>query len=324
MQSIYSASPLPDAQPGSLPRPIGLTGSYRPGALVSEAVQTAVYQHLQELLAQLPVAMYLVRGPAHVLDLVNLAAAAKWGCSPNQVRGQPFFEALPHLRGQGYEAAYATVWQTYQAVTWQEAPIICRPPGGPAGRGYFDVSFQPFYEEPGCLVGILVTSHDVTTQVLARQHTRQATEELSATNAGLADYVTELTRAAHTAQVYAEAQATLLAQLLEQAPMAIGLLVGADYVVRVCNPGLLALWGCTPAQMLHQPLFKVLPALQGQGLRNLLNEVSCTGIAAVVPLLPSTGEARALVACTFYPLRDAQGHTIAIAVIATVGEHEPA
>jgi PAS domain-containing protein len=302
-----------------LPRPTGLVGPYWPGARLAEPTQAVVYQHLQDLLVQMPVAIYLVRGDAHMLDLVNLPAAAGWGCSPDQVRGQPFFEALPHLRGQGYEAAYATVWQTQQAVAWQEAPITsCRPPGGPASLGYFDVSFQPFYEGVGCLVGILVTSHDVTEQVLARQRARQATEELAATNAGLADYVMELTRTAHAAQVYAETQVTLLAQLLEQAPLALGLLVGADYVVQVCNPSLLALWGFTPAQVLHQPLFEVLPELQGQGLRELLDEVSCTGTATVVPLLPGSGEAAGEpVTFTFYPLRDAREQTIAIAALAT-------
>jgi len=104
----------------SLPRPFGPAGAspYRPSALLAEAMQATVYQHLQALLAQLPVAMDLVRRPAHVLDLVSSPAAASWGYATDQVRGQPFFEALPHLRGQGYEAAYATAWQTQQAVTW--------------------------------------------------------------------------------------------------------------------------------------------------------------------------------------------------------------
>ncbi|WP_233635990.1 PAS domain-containing protein [Hymenobacter setariae] len=309
--------------PATSPYTPRLTSLYQPAARLAEAKDAAVYQQLQELLAHMPVAMYLLRGPMHALDLVNLPAAASWGYSLDHVRGKPFFEALPHLRGQGYEVAYATVWQTQQAVTWREAPISNRPPGGPAVLGYFDVSFQPYYEGPGCLAGILVTSHDVTEQVLARQRMYHATEELAASNAGLADYVTELTRAAHAAQVYAETQATLLAQLLEQAPLALGLLVGADYVVQVCNPSLLALWGCTSAQVLHQPLFEVLPELQGQGLRTLLDEISGTGTAAVVPLPPRLGEAAGEpVTFTFHPLRAARGQAIAIAASATASEYE--
>jgi PAS domain-containing protein len=321
MKTIYSVSCFAAAPPGSPPHLAGLAGAgpYRPGALLAEATQAAAYQHLQALLAQLPVAMYLIRGPAHVLDLVNLPAAAGWGCALDQVRGQPFFEALPHLRGQGYEAAYATVWQTQQTVAWQEAPITNHwQPGGLAALGYFDVCFQPFYEGVGHLAGILVTSRDVTEQVLARQRARQATEELAATNTGLADYVMELTRAAHAAQAHAEAQATLLAQLLEHAPLASGLLVGADYVVQVCNSSLLALWGGTPAQVLQQPLFEALPGLRRQGLQVLLDEVSRTGTAAVVPLPPGLGAARVL---TYYPLRDARGQTTAIGV---AGGHGPA
>jgi len=125
------------------------------------------------------------------------------------------------------------------------------------------------------LAGILVTSHDVTEHVLARQHVRQTTAELAATNAGL-----------------------------------------ADYVVQVCNPGLRALWQCTPAQVLHQPLFAALPELQYQGLREVLDEVSRTGTAAVVPVPPGLGAARAL---TYSPLRDAQGQTIALGVAGKCG-----
>ncbi|MGI4874563.1 MAG: PAS domain-containing protein [Janthinobacterium lividum] len=232
------------------------------------------------------------------------------------MRGRPFFEALPELRGQGYEAAYATLWQTEQVVTWREACItLVREAGGPAVPGYFDVTFQPFYEGSGCLAGILVTSHDVTEQVLARQHLHHATAELAATNAGLADYVRELTQAAYTAQAHAEGRAALLALLLEQVPLAIGLLVGADYVVETCSPSLLARWGRTGAQVQHQPLFEVLPELQGQDLRELLDEVGRTG-APVVAQQPGPGGAGAApMSFTYYPLRDAQGHVVAIAAM---------
>ena len=304
-----------------LPHPASLAGPHQSASLPIRPVSTAAaYQHLQALLVQMPVAMYLLRGPAHVLDLVSEAAATSWGCSPDQVMGKPFFEALPHLRGQGYEAAYATAWQTQQAVLWHEAPIMgSEQPGEPAALGYFNVSFQPYYEGPGCLAGILVTSHDVTEQVLARQQMRQATQELAATNAGLADYVTELTQAAHTAQLHAEAESSLLAQLLEQAPLAIGLLVGGDYVVRLCNPRLLARWQRTPLQVLGQPLFEALPELSRQGLRKLLDQASHPGAPALAHQLPGPGEP-----LFYHSLRDAQGRTIAIAVIARGSDRGPA
>lgn len=296
-----------------LPHPASLAGPHQPASLPTRPASTAAaYQHLQALLVQMPVAMCLLRGSVQVLDLVNEAAAASWGCSPDQVMGKPFFEALPHLRDQGYEAAYATVWQTQQAVLWHEAPIIgSEQPGEPAALGYFNVSFQPYYEGPCRLAGILVTSHDVTEQVLARQQMRRATQELAVTNAGLADYVTELTQAAHTAQFRAEAESSLLAQLLEQAPLAIGLLVGADYIVRLCRPRLLARWQCTRSQVLGQPLFEALPALENQGFRELLDRVSRPDAPALTHQLSGLGEP-----LVYHPLRDTQGQPIAIAVIA--------
>lgn len=321
MKSIQPAFSFALAQPRALPCTTSLADVGRPGALAREAVNAvdaAAHQRLQELLAQLPVAMYLLRGPAQIIDLVNLPAAASWGRAVDEVRGQPFFEALPALRGQGYEAAYATVWQTQQAVKWREARItLVRAAGEPAGPGYFDVSFQPFHEGAGRLAGILVTSCDVTEQVRARQLVHHATAELAATNAGLADYVRELTQTAHAAQQHAEAQAAGLAQLLEQVPVAIGLLVGPDYLVEVCNPGLRARWGRSLAQVQHRPLFEVLPELQGQGLRALLEEVGRTGVPAVAHPLPGPGGSSTTPSSfSYYPLRDAQGQTIAIAAVA--------
>lgn len=320
MTATYPASPFLTPPSRLLPFAAGLASPCRPGTPMMEAGAAAGNQHLQELLMQAPVAMCLLRGPAQVIDLVNLSAAAGWGRPIGRLRGRPFFEALPELRGQGYEEAFATVWQTQQGVAWHEAPLtVLRSPGGSAVLGYFNVSFQPFHDKQGCLTGILLTSHEVTEQVLARARTHQATEELATTNAGLADYVAELTHAAHAAQGYAEGQATLLTQLLEQAPLAIGLLVGTDYVIEVCNAGLRALWGCTLAQVQHQPLFEVLPKLQNQGLRKLLAEVSRTGVPAMAHHLPELGEPpTAPIPFSYYPLRDAQGHPIAIAAVATV------
>lgn len=291
-----------------------------PAAATGEAI---AYQHLEEWLEQAPVAFFLLRGPAYVFDLVNPRAAASWGRLAEQVRGVPFFEALPDLRGQGYEAAYATVWQTQQVVTWREAPVMMvRRPAGLPELGYLNVSFQPFHVGPGPLKGILVTSHDVTEHVLARQQARQAAQELAALNAGLADYVTELTQAARVAQGLAEAQASTLAQLLELAPVAIGLFVGADYVVEVCTPGLLRLWGLTLAQVLHQPLAEVLPESQGSGFRELLAEAARTGLPVVGHPLAGHGVTTGpTVSFTCYPLRDAPGHTTAIAAVA--GERAP-
>lgn len=320
---MYAAPSFPPDNAQLLLATAELTTGRWLGASAAATGEAVAYQHLPEWLEQAPVAVFLVRGPAYVLDLVNPRAAASWGHLAEQVRGIPFFEALPDLRGQGYEAAYATVWQTQRVVTWQESPVTrVRRPGGRPELGYFNVSFQPFHEGPGPLKGVLVTSHDITEQVLARQQARQATQELAALNAGLADYVTELTQAARVAQGLAEAQASTLAQLLALAPVAIGLFVGDDYVVEVCTPGLLRLWGLTLAQVLHQPLAEVLPESQVAGFRELLAEAARTGLPVVGrPLIGHGATTGPAVSFTCYPLHDALGHTTAIAAVA--GERAP-
>jgi PAS domain-containing protein len=319
MKTALAAGPFSTNTFRLLPIGMGVAGAWRPGASAAEAVDAAAYRRLLELLAQAPVAICLLRGPAHSIELLNPPAATSWGCSVEQVRDKPFFDALPHLRGQGFEGAYATVWQTQQVVTWQETPIkVVQEASGQGTLGYFDVSFQPLHDGQGRLTGILVTSQEVTEQVLARQRINQATTELAATNAGLADYVQELTQSANAAQVYAESQATVLAQLLDQAPLAMGLLVGPNYVVEVCNPSLRAHWGLSLAQVLHQPLFEVLPELQSQGLRKLLDEVGRTGVPHRAPQPAVQGAPLAAAITLLYqPLGDASEPSIAVVGVAS-------
>lgn len=319
MKTTHAAGPFFANTFRLLPVAMGVAGAWQPGASAAEAIDAAAYQRLLELLAQAPVAICLLRGSAHRIELLNLPAAASWGCSIEQVRDKPFFDALPHLRGQGFEGSYATVWQTQQVVTWHEAPItVAQKASGQGVLGYFDVSCQPLHDGQGRLTGILVTSQEVTEQVLARQRIHQAATELAATNAGLADYVQELTQSANAAQVYAESQAIVLAHLLDQAPLAMGLLVGPDYVVEVCNPSLQAHWGLSLAQVLHQPLFEVLSESQSQGLRKLLDEVGRTGVPhrAAHPAGPGVPIAAA-VTLLYQPLGDASEPSIAVVGIAS-------
>lgn len=72
-----------------------------------------------------------------------------------------------------------------------------------------------------------------------------------------------------------------------QAPVAICLLRGADFIVETANQRILDIWGKDAQTMLHKPVFEGIPEVAQQGYRELLTKVFETGetyIASEMPL----------------------------------------
>ncbi len=75
--------------------------------------------------------------------------------------------------------------------------------------------------------------------------------------------------------------------LLQQAPVAIGLLEGPEFRVTAVNPLLSGMWGRTPAEVLHLPILEAVPELQGQGFEKLLQQVLETQVPYVGTEVPA-------------------------------------
>ncbi len=135
----------------------------------------------------------------------------------------------------------------------------------------------------------------------------------------VATEVSELLRARRELATQQQLQA-----VFEQAPVAVGVFAGPEYVVEVCNPGLQAIWGRTAAQALHRPLFEVLPEVRDQGFKELLDGVRRTGTPHVAREVPVQVQRQdqdqpttLYLDFVYHPLRDAQGGIAAIAAVAT-------
>ena len=76
--------------------------------------------------------------------------------------------------------------------------------------------------------------------------------------------------------------------LVDQAPVAICVFRGADFVLEVVNERFLHLLGKTKEQVINMPVFTALPVLFGQGYEELLAGVYKTGIACNVNESPTT------------------------------------
>ena len=100
--------------------------------------------------------------------------------------------------------------------------------------------------------------------------------------------------------------------LVVEAPVAICVLRGKDYVIEVINKGMYEMWDRTLEQALNKPAFEVLPELMEQGFKQLLDNVYKTGERFVTDELPINLKRNGklenvFVKFVYEPLRDADG-----------------
>ena len=65
--------------------------------------------------------------------------------------------------------------------------------------------------------------------------------------------------------------------MILQAPVAISIFRGADYIVEIANKNALELWGRTENEVLNISIFESMPELASQGVKELLDGVTTTG-----------------------------------------------
>jgi PAS domain S-box-containing protein len=125
---------------------------------------------LQTLLQQAPMALAILRGPSHVVELANPRVLQQWGRTFEQVRDLPLLEALPELADQGIQALLDGVFTTGTPHVGHELHVrLARAPGGALEDASFDFVYQPLLRPDGSVEGILIVATDVTEDVRARR-----------------------------------------------------------------------------------------------------------------------------------------------------------
>ena len=125
--------------------------------------------------------MALFQGPDCVIELANEPMATIWGRPLAQVLGQPVFDALPYVQGQGFEALFADVLAQGTPHDLHEVPVtIDRTHLGHPALGYFNLTYRPQRNAQGHITGIITCAYEVTEQVRTRQQTEQLNAELEA------------------------------------------------------------------------------------------------------------------------------------------------
>lgn len=113
-----------------------------------------------------------------------------------------------------------------------------------------------------------------------------------------------------------------LYSLFMQAPVAIGIFIGPDYVVELINPPLCALYGKSMEELQGKPIFEVLTQAVGKGFEQLLDQVRESGQrfqgqALEVPLIRNGHLETTYIDFVYEPFRQNDGIVTGVIVAAT-------
>jgi PAS domain S-box-containing protein len=175
---------------------------------LAEKILEESEQNLRSMILQSPVAMCILLGPDHIVDIANEAMIKLWGKPAENLLHQPIFKGLPDAREQGLEILLDNVFAKSERFKAEERPVeLLR--NGHKETVYQDFVYEPYRNTAGHTIGVLVVTIDVTAQVIARKQIEdvvtQRTAELAQVNESLQRANKELQRSNQYLEEFAHA-----------------------------------------------------------------------------------------------------------------------
>lgn len=242
---------------------------------------------LRELIAAAPVAIALFIGRNLTVEMANQAFFNVIG-KEKEIVGKHLAEVMPELEGQSFLEILDNVYTSGIGYRVTSAPVnIVRK--GELQPGFYDFSYTPLLDAEGKVYAILDITVDVTAQVLAKKELEDSEQNLRNT--------------------------------ILQAPVAMCILKGINFVVDIANERMLELWGKSADAIINKSIFEGLPEVRGQGFEKILHDVYTTGetySAYEVPVdLPRSGQIKTVyVNFVYEAFRAANGDIYGIMAVA--------
>ena len=192
--------------------------------------------------APFPIAVYI--GPKMIIARANQSIIEVWGKGADVI-GKPYAEVLPELEGTPIYGQLDSVYQTGVPVHVRNQRIDLIVEGEP-GIFYFNYSFTPLFDTQGKVYGVMNTAAEVTDLILSKQE---------------AEFTQQNFR-----------------NMILQAPVAMCLLRGPEFIVDLVNEAMLDIWGKPFEDVAGKPVFKALPDASKQGLEEVMSAVYRTGV----------------------------------------------
>lgn len=122
---------------------------------------------LHNLFMQAPAMITIVRGAEYEIELINPPMEQFFGS--RKLLGKKLADALPELMSQQFFPLLTSVYVTGTSYSGREVPVEVARNDDNLEEVYFNLTFQPIYDNPGEISGVLIFAYDVSAQVLARQ-----------------------------------------------------------------------------------------------------------------------------------------------------------
>ncbi|QJD79577.1 PAS domain-containing sensor histidine kinase [Spirosoma rhododendri] len=209
--------------------------------ILAEQRTASAQQQILHSFAESPVGIALIDRHELRFQMANALYGRLVGREPDQLVGKPLLEALPELKGQGFDDLLRQVLASGTPFAASEVAVdLIRQ--GQLETIYVDFNYQP-RREAGTIVGVLVVATDVTSQVRSRRVIEQKESQLRS--------------------------------LVDSAPFPIGVYVGPYLTIQLANSALIAIWG-KGSDVIGRPYAEVLPELNPAIIAQLLG-VYATG-----------------------------------------------
>jgi PAS domain S-box-containing protein len=193
---------------------------------------------LESALLLVPHPIVIFEGMELKVTYINDALLEIWS-KDRSILGQTFTEILPELEDQPFPALLRRVIETGETRTDIEAPAYFLRDGVPQTI-YFDYSYTAIKNEQSESVGVIVVCNDVTDRVIAKQQLKQSEERFRS--------------------------------MVMQAPFAIAVVHGPEFIIDMANSRSLDIWGRT-SDVLGKRVIDVFPELIEQGFVDILTNV---------------------------------------------------
>jgi len=266
-------------------------------------------QQLQQLVNMLPASVVVIRGDDLVVEMINQSNLDYWKKSSEEVVGHRFLDILPDLADQPFAGQLRKVMATGEVIDVKESPVLFENADGTIRETFVDYTYQPLIDLNGERNGVLVMSFEITDRVTSRRLLERYADELQIVNDRLTASNRELALSEQRFKY-----------LIQEAPVAIGILTGRELIVTSANEKILEVWGKNNA-IIGLPLASALPELEGQPFLKILDDVYTTGEAfnasEIRALLEHQGELKELFFNVVYqPIQVEPGITTDILVVA--------
>jgi len=275
----------------------------------SQELLSAAKNNLEQILNMLPASVVVIRGEELIVEMINDSNLAYWNKNKSEVIGRPFLEILPDLADQPFAGQLRRVMQTGEIIDVKESPVLFTDSDGSVRETFVDYTYQPLSDLQGNHNGVLVMSFEITDRVASRRLLEKYVEELAAANNQLSVSNNKLLKSEQRFKF-----------LIQEAPVAIGVLHGRELLIETANAKLLEVWGKNTT-VIGLTLADALPEIHEQPFLQILDEVYTSGQAFYANEIRAVLEHHGVMKEYFFnlvyqPVVDASGSTADILVVA--------